>query len=222
VAHTPGEYLRAVAQRGSQPLIVEAFVPFERELSVIGVRSSNGETRVYPLVQNHHHEGILRLSVAPAPNSDTLLPTAYDYIQRLTQPLDYVGVIALEMFQVGEQLLANEVAPRVHNSGHWTIEGAHTSQFENHLRAILNLPLGSTAARGVSAMVNLIGELPDIPPILRIEGAHLHLYGKSPRRGRKLGHITLCADDHPSLRKRLALLISRAPLHVLEGLDEGG
>jgi hypothetical protein len=115
---------------------------------------------------------------------------------------------------VGEQLLANEVAPRVHNSGHWTIEGAHTSQFENHLRAILNLPLGSTAARGVSAMVNLIGELPDIPPILRIEGAHLHLYGKSPRKGRKLGHITLCADDHQSLRKRLALLISRASLQT--------
>jgi 5-(carboxyamino)imidazole ribonucleotide synthase len=214
VARTPDEYLRALAQLGELSLIAEAFVPFERELSVIGVRSSNGETRVYPLVQNHHHEGILRLSVAPAPNSDALLPNAYDYIQRLTQPLDYVGVIALEMFQVGEQLLANEVAPRVHNSGHWTIEGAHTSQFENHLRAILNLPLGSTAARGVSAMVNLIGELPDIPPILRIEGAHLHLYGKSPRRGRKLGHITLCADDHASLRKRLALLISRASLPV--------
>jgi 5-(carboxyamino)imidazole ribonucleotide synthase len=127
-------------------------------------------------------------------------------------------VIALEMFQVGEQLLANEVAPRVHNSGHWTIEGAHTSQFENHLRAILNLPLGSTAARGVSAMVNLIGDIPPIGPLLRLEGAHLHLYGKSPRSGRKLGHITLCADDHQSLRKRLALLISRAPLHVLEGL----
>jgi 5-(carboxyamino)imidazole ribonucleotide synthase len=170
-------------------------------------------------VQNHHHEGILRLSIAPAPNADALLPTAYDYIQRLTQTLDYVGVIALEMFQVGEQLLANEVAPRVHNSGHWTIEGAHTSQFENHLRAILDLPLGSTAARGVSAMVNLIGDIPPIGPLLRLEGAHLHLYGKSPRRGRKLGHITLCADDYPSLRKRLALLISRASLPVLEGLS---
>jgi 5-(carboxyamino)imidazole ribonucleotide synthase len=214
VARTPDEYLRALAQLGELSLIAEAFVPFERELSVIGVRSSNGETRVYPLVQNHHHEGILRLSIAPAPNSDALLPNAYDYIQRLTQPLDYVGVIALEMFQVGEQLLANEVAPRVHNSGHWTIEGAHTSQFENHLRAILGLPLGSTAARGVSAMVNLIGDIPPIGPLLRLEGAHLHLYGKSPRRGRKLGHITLCADDHPSLRKRLALLISRASLPV--------
>jgi 5-(carboxyamino)imidazole ribonucleotide synthase len=128
-------------------------------------------------------------------------------------------VIALEMFQVGEQLLANEVAPRVHNSGHWTIESAHASQFENHLRAILDLPLGSTAARGVSAMVNLIGEVPDIPSILRIEEAHLHLYGKSPRPGRKLGHITLCADDYPSLLKRLALLISRASLPVLEGLS---
>jgi 5-(carboxyamino)imidazole ribonucleotide synthase len=116
-----------------------------------------------------------------------------------------VGVLALEMFQVGDQLLANEVAPRVHNSGHWTIEGAHTSQFENHLRAILDLPLGSTAPRGVSAMVNLIGDIPPIAPILRIEGAHLHLYGKTPRAGRKVGHITLCADDYKSLKRTLAM-----------------
>ncbi|BCW96659.1 MAG: 5-(carboxyamino)imidazole ribonucleotide synthase [Fimbriimonadales bacterium] len=209
VAHTPDEYLRAVAQLGSQPLIVEAFAPFEREVSVIGVRGRNGETRVYPLVENHHRDGILRLSIAPAPDSDALLPLARGYIERLTAALDYVGVLALELFQVGNQLLANEVAPRVHNSGHWTIEGAHTSQFENHLRAILGLPLGGMAARGVCAMVNLIGAIPPLEPILRIEGAHLHLYGKSPRAGRKVGHITLCADGYASLQERLSVILPR-------------
>jgi 5-(carboxyamino)imidazole ribonucleotide synthase len=216
VAHTPDEYLQAVAQLGGAPLIAEAFVPFNRELSAIGVRRHNGELRVYPLVQNHHHEGILRLSLAPAPDSNTLLPTAQEYLKRLMDALQYVGVLALELFQVGDQLLANEVAPRVHNSGHWTIEGAHTSQFENHLRAILDLPLGSTAPRGVSAMVNLIGDIPPIAPILRIEGAHLHLYGKTPRAGRKVGHITLCADDYKSLKRALARMISRASLSLPE------
>jgi 5-(carboxyamino)imidazole ribonucleotide synthase len=214
VVRTVGEYFQAVARWGGAPLIAEAFVPFDRELSAIGVRGHNGEMRAYPLVQNHHHEGILRLSLAPAPDSNTLLPTAQEYLKRLMDALQYVGVLALEMFQVGDQLLANEVAPRVHNSGHWTIEGAHVSQFENHLRAILNLPLGSTAPRGVSAMVNLIGEIPPIAPILRIEGAHLHLYGKSPRAGRKVGHITLCADDYQSLKKALAMVISRASLSL--------
>ena len=214
VAHTPDEYLQAVAQLGGAPLIAEAFVPFNRELSAIGVRGRNGEMHAYPLVQNHHHEGILRLSIAPAPDSNALLPTARDYLKRLMDALKYVGVLALEMFQVGDQLLANEVAPRVHNSGHWTIEGAHTSQFENHLRAILDLPLGSTAPRGVSAMVNLIGDIPPIVPILRIEGVHLHLYGKTPRPGRKVGHITLCADDYKSLKKTLAMVISRASLNL--------
>jgi 5-(carboxyamino)imidazole ribonucleotide synthase len=216
VAHTLDEYLKAVARWGGMPLIVEAFVLFERELSAIGVRRHNGELRVYPLVQNHHHEGILRLSLAPAPDSNTLLPTAQEYLKRLMDALQYVGVLALELFQVGDQLLANEVAPRVHNSGHWTIEGAHTSQFENHLRAILDLPLGSTAPRGVSAMVNLIGDIPPIAPILRIEGAHLHLYGKTPRAGRKVGHITLCADDYKSLKRALARMISRASLSLPE------
>jgi len=214
VVHTADEYFRAVAQRGGVPLIAEAFVPFDRELSAIGVRGHNGEMHAYPLVQNHHHEGILRLSIAPAPDSNALLPTAQDYLKRLMDALKYVGVLALEMFQVGDQLLANEVAPRVHNSGHWTIEGAHTSQFENHLRAILNLPLGSTAPRGMSAMVNLLGDIPPIAPILRIEGAHLHLYGKTPRAGRKVGHITLCADDYKSLKKALAMVISRASLSL--------
>ncbi|MCS7190185.1 MAG: 5-(carboxyamino)imidazole ribonucleotide synthase [Fimbriimonadales bacterium] len=189
VAHTREAFHALVQQFQPQPLIAEAFVPFDREVSAIGVRSLTGELAVYPLVENHHRGGILRLSLVDAES-----PVETAYVARLMEALDYVGVLALEMFQVGTQLLANEVAPRVHNSGHWTIEGAETSQFENHLRAILGLPLGSVAPRGYCAMVNLIGELPPIEAVLRIPNAHLHLYGKEPRPGRKLGHITLRAD----------------------------
>ncbi len=131
---------------------------------------------------------------------------AEDYAQRLLEHLAYVGVLAIEFFQLDGQLLVNEMAPRVHNSGHWTIEGAVSSQFENHLRAILGLPLGSTALTGHSGMVNLIGELPDIDAVLSMSGAHLHLYGKEPKPGRKLGHITVCAGDGDSLRHSLAVM----------------
>lgn len=206
VANTPEEYFAGVARLGSQPLILEALVPFERELSALGVRGMDGEVRLYPLVENLHREGILRCSLAPAPDSEHLLTVATRYIQQLTHALGYVGVIALEMFQVGDQLLANEVAPRVHNSGHWTIEGAYTSQFENHLRAVLGLPLGVTQARGVCAMVNVIGTIPPIQTILRVPGARLHLYGKAPRPGRKVGHITLCASDREELHHTLSLV----------------
>jgi 5-(carboxyamino)imidazole ribonucleotide synthase len=114
-----------------------------------------------------------------------------------------VGVLTVEFFQKGEQLIANEMAPRVHNSGHWTIEGARTSQFENHLRAVAGWPLGSTEAVGVSAMINLIGTLPDPPAVLAIPGAHLHLYGKKPRPGRKLGHVTVWTESHALLAERV-------------------
>ena len=196
VAYTKEEFLQAVRTFATQPLIVEEFVPFDREVSVLGVRALDGEVKVYPLVQNYHRGGILRLSLAPAPDTSAQVSAAaVEYITRLLQSLDYVGVVALEMFQVGETLLANEVAPRVHNSGHWSIEGAETSQFENHLRAICGFALGSTAARGYSAMVNLIGELPPIREVLAIPNAHLHLYGKQHRLGRKIGHITVRADS---------------------------
>src|SRR5664279_5288529 len=143
-----------------RPLILEAMVPFDRELSVLAVRSRDGEVRCWPLVENRHEDGILRTSRAPAPNLDPDLQRAAEgYARALLEEFDYVGVLAVELFQVGDALLANEMAPRVHNSGHWTIEGAVTSQFENHLRAVLGWPLGSTAARGASAMVNCIGVL---------------------------------------------------------------
>jgi len=192
---------------GGQPLILEGFVPFERELSILAVRSRDKSTVFYPLVENHHREGILRLSIAPAPDcTPGMQQEAQSYAGRVLDALDYVGVLAIELFLVEGRLLANEMAPRVHNSGHWTIEGAETSQFANHLRAISGLPLGLTAPVGHSAMLNLIGTLPDPARVLAIEGTHLHLYGKEPRPGRKLGHVTLRADDASVLRERLAQL----------------
>ncbi len=186
----PGDDLE-VAWRsiGRVPAILEGFVAFDREVSIIAVRSLSGELAFYPLAENVHQEGILRVSTCLRQDSHQTL--AEDYARRVLEKLDYVGVLALEFFQVGEHLLANEMAPRVHNSGHWTLEGAETSQFENHLRAILGLPLGSTAPLGHAAMVNLIGDMPETRSLLALKNAHLHLYGKAPRPGRKIGHVTL-------------------------------
>jgi 5-(carboxyamino)imidazole ribonucleotide synthase len=168
--------------------VLEERVAFDRELSLLAVRGHDGDTRFWPLVENVHEDGILRTSRAPA--TDAPQAEAEEYGTRLLDALGYVGVLALELFDVGGKLLANEFAPRVHNTGHWTIEGAATSQFENHLRAILGLPLGSTESRA-SLLVNLIGTVPPTEAVLGIPGAHLHLYGKEPRAGRKLGHVTL-------------------------------
>ena len=172
--------------------VLEERVPFDRELSLLAVRGTDGDTRFWPLVENVHEGGILRTSRAPAAGAPQA--EAEEYGRRLLDELGYVGVLALELFDVGGRLLANEFAPRVHNTGHWTIEGAETSQFENHLRAVLGVPLGPTASRP-SAMVNLIGSVPPLDELLRIPGAHVHLYGKEPRAGRKLGHVTLVEPD---------------------------
>ncbi|HRG16581.1 MAG TPA: 5-(carboxyamino)imidazole ribonucleotide synthase [Pseudomonadota bacterium] len=185
------------AQAERVGLILEAFVPFEREVSVVAVRGRDGEFRAYPLTENWHESGILAASLAPASVDDALREAALVASRRVAEALDYVGVFALELFVRDGQLLANEMAPRVHNSGHWTIEGAEVSQFENHLRAVLGLPLGSTAARGVSCMLNWIGALPERDVVLDEAGGHWHDYGKSPRDGRKVGHATL-RSDHPA------------------------
>ena len=181
---------------GGKPLLLEGFVPYDRELSILSVRATDGTIGFYPLVENHHHEGILRLSLAPAPSvSPALQARAEAHATRVLEALDYVGVLAIELFQRGDDLLGNEMAPRVHNSGHWSIEGAETSQFENHVRAVAGLPLGSTATIRPSAMMNLIGRMPDRERILRLPGVHLHHYGKKSRPGRKLGHVTVCAES---------------------------
>ncbi len=208
-ANTPGAAKRTGAERSqpSTPFLLERLVPFTRELSVLAVRGRTGETAAYPLVENHHRAGILRLSLAPAPQlNPPIQQAAEDAARRVFDALQYVGVLAIEFFEHEGRLLANEMAPRVHNSGHWTIEGAVTSQFENHLRAVVGLPLGSTNAIGCSAMLNLIGELPDSAEVLAIRDAHLHLYGKSARAGRKLGHVTLRASSPEQLASRLAEL----------------
>jgi 5-(carboxyamino)imidazole ribonucleotide synthase len=208
ILRTAEDVAKAKSELPPVKLILERFVPFTRELSVLAVRSRNGETAIYPLVENHHRSGILRLSLAPAPRLEpSIQRTAEKAAHRILESLKYVGVLAIEFFEHQGELLANEMAPRVHNSGHWTIEGAVTSQFENHLRAVLGLPLGSTGPAGHCAMLNLIGDLPDSSEVLAVPDAHLHLYGKSPRAGRKLGHVTLRAASP----ERLALRLSELP-----------
>jgi 5-(carboxyamino)imidazole ribonucleotide synthase len=204
---TPDDLDAAWAALGAQAskvgLILEAFVPFEREVSVVAVRSRDGEFRAWPLTENWHRDGILSASMAPCADGAALEPQAVAYARKVAEALDYVGVFALELFVRDGQLLANEMAPRVHNSGHWTIEGAETSQFENHLRAVLGLPLGSTAAVGHSVMLNWVGAMPEAAPVLRSPAGHWHDYGKTSREGRKVGHATLRAEDRATLRREL-------------------
>jgi len=204
VIRQPSDVGAAWTALGGVPLLLEGFVRFSRELSIVAVRSTDGATRFYPLVENEHEQGILRKTTAPAPNVPPELQAQAERDARLLlEHLDYVGVMALELFQVGGELLANELAPRVHNSGHWTIEGARTSQFENHLRAVAGLPLGDTSAVGASVMLNAIGTLPDRNAVLSVPSAHLHDYGKEAREGRKVGHVTLTGADAAELADRV-------------------
>jgi 5-(carboxyamino)imidazole ribonucleotide synthase len=206
---------RAWEELGGQPLIYENLIPFDYEVSIIGARSRQGEVAVYPLNANVHAGGILRLTRAPG-GTPALQRLAARYLRRVLSHFRYTGVLAIEFFVHGGKLIANEMAPRVHNSGHWTIEGAATSQFENHLRAILGLPLGSTQAIGYSAMLNLIGEMPPRARLLQEPGLHVHDYGKAPRPGRKLGHCTLV--EHTAVardRRARRLLAELAPgIHI--------
>lgn len=186
-----------------RPAVAEAWVPFDTEVSVIGARDVHGDVVVWPLTENYHEGGILRRSLAPKSDS-RLAADAGDYVHRLLGHLDYVGVLALELFVIGDRLLANEFAPRVHNSGHWTIEGASVSQFTNHIRAIAGDRLEPTHSIGYAGMLNLLGRMPG--PLERLENAstHVHDYGKAPRPGRKLGHITVVADSAAERDRRLA------------------
>jgi 5-(carboxyamino)imidazole ribonucleotide synthase len=191
VVKVPNDIELAWSALGGQALVAEQWVPFDYEVSCIGVRRVNGDIAIYPLSRNVHIDGILQCSRSPV-DAPAITAQATAYVRRLLDHLDYVGVLALELFVLGDELRANEFAPRVHNSGHWSIEGSETSQFENHLRAILDLPLGSTASKGHAGMVNLIGEISDATRALGV--GVLHDYGKAPRPGRKLGHVTVIAD----------------------------
>ncbi len=206
VARTVDEAVAAVQRRGGvadgSGLIAESFVPFERELSVLAVRGRDGSRVFYPLTENHHRRGILRVSYAPAPGLTSALQAEAEALATcVMERLEYVGVLAVELFQKDGRLLASEIAPRVHNSGHWTIDGAETSQFENHIRAVTGLPLSCARVPGPAAMINLIGRLPDLHAAAAVPGAHLHLYDKAPRPGRKLGHVNVVGDDEAAVMR---------------------
>jgi len=218
VIHSGADIDTAITTVGNRPSIVERLIPFERELSIVAVRSRDGDVRCYPLIENVHHEGILRLSRAPAPAPGDLQGRAEEAVARLLADLDHVGVLTLEMFEHAGELIANEIAPRVHNSGHWTIEGAETSQFESHIRAVTGAPLGATIPMGYSAMVNLIGAVPEPDAVLGVAGAHLHLYDKRPRPGRKVGHVTI-RGERPADVDRMLRAIRGLPGTYLEGVE---
>ncbi|QJR80497.1 5-(carboxyamino)imidazole ribonucleotide synthase [Alteromonas pelagimontana] len=201
------------------PLVVEKMLQFDRELSLIGVRGKKGEIKIYPLTENLHHQGQLHVSVAPALDiSPALQSEAENIFTTLAEGMEYIGVLAVEMFQCGNTLLVNELAPRVHNSGHWTLSGSDTSQFENHLRAVAGLPLGDTVAKQPSAMVNIIGCCSFSRDLLSIPGCHLHWYGKSVRDKRKMGHINVTADSYISLGEKLEQLAQYLPLEYFPKL----
>jgi 5-(carboxyamino)imidazole ribonucleotide synthase len=199
---------RAWERLGGTPLLYEEFVPFDYEVSIIGARARDGSIAIYPLSRNYHHDGILRLTLAPWP-APALARAAAAGLRHVLQAFSYVGVLTIEFFVHRGRLLANEMAPRVHNSGHWTIEGAVTSQFENHLRAITGLPLGATGARGHAAMINLIGAMPQTRQLLSEPGLHWHDYGKDARQGRKLGHCTLVETSAHARTARATKLLRR-------------
>ena len=189
-------------------LILEGMVRFEREVSVIVARTPSGDIKTWPLCENKHKEGILTTTMVPAKPHD-LDDKAFEYAVKMAESLQYVGVMVVEFFQTKDQVMVNEFAPRVHNSGHWTIEGAHTSQFENHLRAGLGLPLGDTGMKGMAAMLNWIGAFPEKLHELTDVGLYWHIYGKAPRPGRKIGHATLTASDPQQLHDKILQLVNR-------------
>lgn len=208
VLRDASEIEAAWQQLGGQPLILEGFVPFQREVSVAAARGRDGSMAYWPATENVHVDGILHLSRAPAANvSEALFRKAASGLEAVMAMLDYVGVLVVELFQLGDRLIANEMACRVHNSTHWTIEGAATSQFENQIRAVAGLPLGPTDVTRFSAMINLVGELADLSPLEGDPDVHLHVYGKSPAPGRKLGHVTVVADTPGDLDRSVARVL---------------
>ena len=204
VLREPADVVDAFAYLGNVPCILEGFVAFTGEVSLVAVRGREGQVSCYPLVHNIHHDGILHLSVAS--HQHPLQALAQDYAGRVLKQLDYVGVLAFEFFEVDGGLKANEIAPRVHNSGHWTIEGSECSQFENHLRAVAGLPFSYTASVGYNAMLNFIGRVPEAAKVLAVADCHLHDYLRAPKPGRKVGHATLRSQDAKQLQQQIVEL----------------
>ncbi len=209
---------QCIADSDNQAIVAEEFIPFQREVSLVGARGKDGAIAVYPLAENVHTNGVLSLSTAIA--DPALQEQAQQMFSAVAESLNYVGVLALEFFDLDGQLLVNEIAPRVHNSGHWTQQGAETCQFENHLRAVCGLPLGGTQLVRETAMVNILGEdtLPDA--ILSMPGCHIHWYGKEKRAGRKMGHINVCGSYSGELQRRLCALASVLDVEAFPAIHE--
>ena len=204
VIKDPQQCADAWQQLSTDKLVAEQRIKFSREVSMICARNAKGDTCFYPVAENVHQNGILALSSVRV--NDPMQSKAQEHARRILEGLDYVGVLGCEFFEVDGELLVNEIAPRVHNSGHWTMDGSYTSQFENHIRAILNLPLGLTDAHSDCIMFNLIGEVPDASRVLEIAGTNLHDYGKQARSGRKLGHINLCENNTQNMQSSISQL----------------
>ncbi|MFG0257524.1 MAG: 5-(carboxyamino)imidazole ribonucleotide synthase [Phycisphaerales bacterium JB043] len=204
----------AWASLGGRPSLYETRVPFTRELSIVGARNVGGVVATYPLVENVHSNGILVATRAPAPDVDDMMrETSAHALESVMRSLDHVGVMAIEFFQADGRLLANEMAPRVHNTGHWTIEGAPVSQFANHVRAICGADPSSAHPDGHTLMLNVLGAFPDRAHIDEIEGVHWHDYAKAPRPGRKVGHVSVCATSEESVLERVRQLATDEALH---------
>ncbi|MFT5235078.1 MAG: 5-(carboxyamino)imidazole ribonucleotide synthase [Shewanella sp.] len=191
-------------------IIAEKMIPFDREVSVIGVRDQEGNIKTYPVTENQHTNGVLTLSLA-IEMDDKIQQQAVDAFNKLAVSMDYVGVLAIEFFEVSGTLMVNEIAPRVHNSGHWTQQGTACSQFENHLRAVAGLPLGDTKAQKPSVMINVLGQGAIPTQVLTIDDVKSHWYGKTQRAGRKMGHINVSAEDNNTLGNKMLLLADMLP-----------
>lgn len=202
----------------SQAIVAEQFIPFQREVSMIGARNAKGEIKTYPLTENHHENGVLSVSMALG-ESDVLQQQADQMFTAIAEALDYVGVLAVEFFDLNGKLLVNEIAPRVHNSGHWTQQGCYSSQFENHIRAVCNLPLGDTELIRPSLMVNLLGEAEVDDRVLAIASVAIHWYNKENKPGRKMGHINASAHDKPALKQKLLDLQKLLPVSTHQGIN---
>lgn len=207
-----------LAKDASHQIIAEKMIPFDREVSIIGVRSKNGETAIYPLTENQHTNGVLTLSIA-GKEKNAIQAQAESAFNAIANALEYVGVLAIEFFDVDGTLLVNEIAPRVHNSGHWTQQGCHVSQFENHMRAVTGLPLGSTILNRPTAMINVLGQAAIPKAVLAVADTTSHWYGKSAKPGRKMGHINVSADSLSELGDKLVELAKILPEQDYPGVQ---
>ncbi|AQQ01239.1 5-(carboxyamino)imidazole ribonucleotide synthase [Pseudoalteromonas aliena] len=211
------DFIATGTQQTPHTIIAEKMIPFDREVSIIGARDKHGNVAIYPLTENEHTNGVLTLSIA-GKNNKNLEAQANDAFTKIANELNYVGVLAIEFFDVQGTLLVNEIAPRVHNSGHWTQQGCHCSQFENHMRAVAGLPLGNTELKQITAMINVLGQASIPFDVLKVSDVTSHWYGKTAKQGRKMGHINVSAASMNDLADKLGELSDFLPEQEYPGI----